>query len=1404
MVPSHEASGDRSGDQSSWGSPSQRLLTPPGPPSEDTPSSTDSLESDFGDSFLEQVAAISTQQVRSAPLFLAPGTRLGGEDGQRFEILTELGTGAMGQVFRAKDLLLERTTAIKFLLQHEQIPRQRLDGLFLTEARATARLDHENIVRIFDVGTWKGIPYLVIEYLRGRSLHALMRQERLEPLRAVQLLEQIAAGLTHAHQQGIIHRDLKPSNVFVLENGRVKLLDFGLAYLIAGATPAHLQAGSPAYMAPEQWRGEPQDGRTDLWAAGVILFEMLTGELPYQASQPKGLRAQVTSKEPVPPARARAPELREELDQVLQRALQKDPDLRFQSAEELRQALRAVEPLLAQPPPPPPRRPGAAASTDAAIQRRQVTLLSARLGSLDDLPRSLTPDDLSEVLEVFHHCCILETGQWGGTLITSINDQLLVCFGCRAAREDDAERAVRAAEHLLDAMKEQLHHLGQSERLLPQLGLHTGPVTLDYLAVQAQSGGPTLQGEAPTIASALASRARPGTVLLSEQTHRLVRGIFATESLGPQPLQGSRRELDVHRVLSDREVTSRFERASHQGLTPLIGRTEELAFLLELWNRARSGQGQLLLLSGEAGMGKSRVVQALRERLAGESHTHLTCQCWPQFKDSAFYPVLEVIRRAMRLERERTPEAKLARLEQMLTALELEVPHALPLLAPLLSVPLLEPYTPPALSPRRLKEELLQVLAELLLRLTRHDPVLLVVEDIHWVDPSTLQLLALLQERIPSTRTLLVLTARPEFRSPLAPRPWSHHLTLERLSPEHTGELVRKVASQEPLSRETIDQLVARTDGVPLFVEELTRMMLEVCPTRQGVPERGLEQWLVPITLQALLAARLDRLPPEPRQLAQVAAVLGRSFTPAVLAAVSGWEPPALQQALATLLASGLLHKQGPGPELQYQFRHALIRDAAYQSLPRSQLRQYHRRVAEVLAKLFPETAQGNPELLAYHQAAAGQYEQAIHSWARAGTLASQRSSNQEAVGHFQAALRLVKYLRDPAQQRREELHLQIGLGNNLVATRGYGTPEVERAYSRAHALCTTMGDTPQLSPALHGLWLYYFARARFPKSHQLAEQLLGLGRKNPEAVDVLILGHRMMGTTLFAIGEPAAALEHFEQTLARYDPVRHRSLALVHGVDPAVAAMSYVSWIHWYLGFADQAWRDHQAALRMAKEVAHPHTSAVTYCYASSFHQFRRESADALRCAEKALAFAREHHFPLWETWATLIKGWALVAQGVAEKGLPLLRAGIEGWRASGSEAGMATHLTLLAEATMLAGQYEDAQRVLEEAFTLQERYGERCGEVTLHRVRAELLLARGAAPEQALASFHQSIAVARQQGARALELQTTLGLCRLLLRLGERKQARGTLDAVLSGFTEGWETPDQREARELSARLG
>ncbi|AKI98486.1 TOMM system kinase/cyclase fusion protein [Archangium gephyra] len=1403
MIPSQEVSGDRSGGQSSWGSPSE-LPPPPEPPGEDTPSAKDSLESDFGDSFLEQVAALSTRDVRNAPLFLPPGTRLGGEDGQRFELLTELGTGAMGQVFRAKDLLLERTTAIKFLLQHESIPRERLDSLFLTEARATARLDHENIVRIFDVGTWKNIPYLVIEYLRGRSLQALLKQERLEPLRAVQLLEQIATGLAHAHQHGIIHRDLKPSNVFVLENGRVKLLDFGLAHLIAGATPSHLQAGTPAYMAPEQWRGEPQDGRTDIWAAGVILFEMLTGELPYQALQPKGLRAQVTSPEPVPPARARAPELREELDQVLQRALHKDPDLRFQSAEELRQALRAVEPLLAHPPAPPPLRPGAAASTDAAIQRRQVTLLSARLGSLEDLPPSLTPDDLSEVLETFHHCCILETGQWGGTLITSVNDQLLICFGCRAAKEDDAERAVRAAEHLLDVMKEQLHTLGQSARLLPQLGLHTGPVTLDYLAVQAQSGGLTLQGAAPTIASALASRALPGTVLVSEQTYRLVRGIFATESLGPQPLEGCRRELDVHRVLSAREVTSRFERASGQGLTPLVGRTEELASLLDAWSRARSGQGQLLLLVGEAGMGKSRVVQALRERLAGQSHTHLTCQCWPQYKDSAFYPVLEVIRRAMRLDREKTPEAKLARLEQVLAALELDVPRALPLLAPMLSVPLLERYTPTALPPRRLKEELLQVLAELLLRLTRHDPVLLVVEDLHWVDPSTLQLLTLLQERIPTTRTLLVLTARSEFRSPLPPRPWSHQLWLERLSPGQTGELVREVAQQEQLPRELLEQLVARTDGVPLFVEELTRMMLELCPTKRGLPERGLDQWLVPITLQDLLAARLDRLPPEPRQLAQVAAVLGRSFTPAMIAAVSGWEPPALQQALATLLASGLLHKQGPGPELQYQFRHALIRDAAYQSLPRSQLRQYHRRVAEVLAKLFPETAQGNPELLAYHQAAAGQYEQAIHSWAQAGTLASQRSTNQEAVGHFQAALRLVKHLPDPARQQREELRLQIGLGNNLMATRGYGAPEVERAYSRAHELCTAMGDTPQLSPALHGLWLYYFAQARFQKSHQLAEQLLGLGRKNPEAADLLILGHRMMGTVLFTMGEPAAALEHFQQTLARYDRVRNRSLALVYGIDPAVAALSYLSWIHWYLGSADQAWKDHQAALRLAKEVAHPHTSAFAYCYASSFHQLRRESADTLRCADKALVFAREHHFPHWETWATLFKGQAMVAQGMVDKGLPLLRAGIEGWRASFSETGMATHLTLLAESNMRAGRHEDAQRVLEEAFTLQERYGERCGEVTLHRVRGELLLATGAAPEQALASFHQSIAVARRQGARALELQTTLSLCRLLLRLGEREKARTTLEALLSGFTEGWETPDQREARELSARLG
>jgi predicted ATPase/serine/threonine protein kinase len=1360
-------------------------------PSQEGSEGGDSWGSEMEDSLLSQVARV--EHVRSPK----PGEQLGGRTGARFEIEVQLGGGAMGRVYRAWDSELQRVVALKFLRPRAVMAEAQLLSLLREEARAIAQLDHENIVRVFDVAEWQGqpweprVPFVVMENLEGETLSELLRRGRLGLRRALEIVDGLCAGLAHAHEHHIAHRDLKPSNVFITRRGQVKLIDFGLAHLTVSTAPSapHLPtAGTPPYMAPEQWRGEAQDERTDVWAVGVVLFELLTGELPFPGSNLAELRARVTSAEPMPKVRERSPELPRQLEPLLAKALAKEPAQRFRSAGELREALAAVEESL---------RAWHGEGRTGGPQRRQVTLVCCRLEGLAELPSSFDPEDSSELEAAFQRSCTALLREQGGSIVSCIGDQVLACFGYLQAQEADSEHAVRSGLKLLEALQRELPRLSPV-RVAVKVGIHTDLVVLDSLAVAEHGATLSIQGEAPRLATWLARNAEPGTVVLSGTTWTLVHGAFETESRGSltYPGQSGARTVPLQRVLRERRTQLRFDRSTTRELTPLVGRDPELQRLVEAWESARDGHGTSLLLRGEAGIGKSRLIRELRQRLASEPHTRLLGQCWAQFRTSAFHPIIEMFQHLFQLppadELARRPQA----LEEPLEALGLSPEHRR-LLAVFLSLPVPEETPYLRWPPQLLKERTFEALAVVLQRLAAQRPVLAIIEDLHWADPSTMELLGFLRAQVGEYRLCVILSARSEFQLPWPVLPGFQELTLERLPAHLTEQLVRETAGGT-LSPERVAHLAAHTDGVPLFIEEMARTV------RERTTPGAHEPTDIPITLHELLLARLDGLPRRQKALAQLCAVVGRSFDPALLSVLSAGPEATLMEDFAGLLASGLIQSQDAGGLPRYQFRHALLQGAAVQSLPRRTRRQYHQRIAEVLASRFPTVAQAQPEQLAHHYTEAGEMASAVRWWALAGERASRRSANPEAIIHFTRALTLLQQLPESSGRTQEELRLRIALGMPMLQVHGYGAPEVEQTYSRAVELFRQVGEgVSQVELPYWNLFHYLYARARFDVLRELGELLVEVGRRQDNR-ELLVLGHREITLASFTMGSNPVALEHVEQALASSDfgLEQHRALAVKHWVDPRVGALSFASLLHAVLCQPALCWRYLRESVELAARIGHPNTSTFSLLYAAAASQMLREPRQVMEYASASLTLSQQHRLKVWLGWSAMLKAWASAELGATSQGLAAMRQGLALLQGSGVLTTPPHFLRLMAQLHHQLGQLDEGLACIREGLKWAESTGEHSSNAELHRVRAELLRRLGR-EEEAAESFAQALAVSRQQSALLFELRAMVGLARQLQDGGRAEEARQQLAALCQRVSPEQECVDLTEARTLLARL-
>jgi predicted ATPase len=898
---------------------------------------------------------------------------------------------------------------------------------------------------------------------------------------------------------------------------------------------------------------------------------------------------------------------------------------------------------------------------------------------------------------------------------------------------------------------------------------------------------------------------------MSAATCRLVEGLFDCDALGPQTLKGVSFPLAVYRALGVSDVQTRVDVTIRAGLTPLVGREEELGLLRARWERVRAGHGQVVLLSGEPGIGKSRLVQALKEQVLTEGATRVEFRCSPYHQNSAFYPIVEHLQRLLQFAPHESPHTKLAKLQQALTTYHFPQADTLPLLATLLFLPHPEGMAPLTLSPQKQKQRTQEALVAWIMEEAEQAAVYCAWEDLHWADPSTLEVLTLFLEQIPTTQIFTVLTFRPEFTPPWSSRSYLTPLTLNRLGRPHIESMVGQVAGGKALPSEVLRQIVAKTDGVPLFVEELTKMVVEAMGQQaigngQQEEEPG-EAWRaalmfqlgIPATLHDALMARLDRLNAA-KEIAQLSATLGRDFSYELLQAVSPLDETVLQQGLRQLVEAELLYQRGLPPQARYVFKHALIQDAAYQSLLKSKRQQLHRQIAQVLANRFPETIETQPELLAHHYTEAGLKEQAIPYWQSAGQKASRRSAHREAISNLTKGLELLKTLPDTPEHAQQELALQITLGASLLATKGFAAPAVGAAYTRARELCEQGGDPSQLFFVLMGLRIFYLVRGEIQTARDIGEQFLRLARYTADPA-FLLEAHYALGVPLTLLGEFALARSHLEQSAALYDSRQHHAHAFLYGLDPGVTSLTYTPLSLWALGYPDQALDMSRRGLTLAEELVHPHSLAFALTFAAFLHQLRREEQAVQELTERGLMLSGEQGFALWLAVGTILQGWALAEQGQGEIGVAQLRQGLAAWRATGAEGYRTRYLAYLAEAYEKGSQAEEGLSVLTEAFAMAEKTGERWHEAELYRLKGELTLQSSVqglgssvkrsgkskvesgklkvtsgkskipntqplAPNsqaEAEACFLKAIEIARHQQAKSLELRAVMSLVRL-----------------------------------------
>ena len=1359
---------------------------------------------------------------------------LGAAFKSRYEVVEKIGEGGFGDVYKAHQVATGQTVAVKVLripAERSDDQAERLTARFLREMRLCARLHHPNIVRLIDSGQGAGRGvYSVFEFIPGRNLATVLQEEQqLGPLEARHLMIQVLDALASAHAEGVVHRDLKPANIMIRGGARrnAVVLDFGISCLTdearhdeARITQSHEWVGSPSYAAPEQLRGEPPLARSDLYAWGLIFLECLTGARAIRGDSAAEVVFRQLSRAPIP-----IPEwlIRSPLGPLLNRVTAKQVHARDVTAEGLLRELEACDlgslrgaepgatPQLTAPqstetmqgvvPPGSPQALGTlpALSVDLLrgdAERRQITALCCTFRGVGQGSGALDSEELEQLLRVGQELGTTLALKHGGQVGGSLGGTILFLFGYPTAHEDDARRAARAALAMLVELQQhgKVALSRYRARLEVGIGVHTGLIVTRRQG-EGRDGGPNFGGTALEAATRLSTLARPGEVLVSGETQRLLRGQYALDSLGATG------DADLGNVYLLRET------ATDGGVPdlPLVGRQRELAALGERWDKVRGGLGQVVLVTGEPGIGKSRLARAVRQQLGAQTHRWLEGRCAQDARNSPLAPIVELLERLLDTGRELTPESKVGRLEVLLSAHGFDLAEALPLFVSLLSLPLPAGYTPLALPPQKLRERTHNALLSLLYELGEQAPVVLLIEDLHWADPSTRELCSKLVSEAASARVYALFTSRPEFSPPWSP---SSALTLQ-LGPLEGPDIARMaeaVVGGLPLSPEAVERITSRTDGVPLFVEELVRMMLESDALVKGdgglVLAGTLDTLGIPSSLRGLFTERLDRLG-RARETAQVAALLGREFSFDLLRALLPIEESMLREDLDALVSADLVHRRRRTRAPTYLFKHALIQDTAYDSIVKGRRRELHERVARTLQRDFPKLAEEQPESLALHFERAGLDAEATAWLLRAGKrVVMQRSAFVEASALLSHGIGLAARCSGAQWAAHREVELRVLLGGALWAARGFSDPGFEANGLRARELCRRLGNPPVTFSVVFGLWILNVMRGTKPALvEEFMHELLALAEKYQSAAMRIGACHAG-GTTCYSGQRYEQARTWFLQELAIQAPAHERELVRTFSDEHGIYALCWMQHVELYNGRVGEALRYLERARALVQKLGDPLLSSiVVVARLSIFHQLG-DAAPMEAEAEVAMRLTSVHGFEHWRMLANIGHGLALARRGELDRGLEEIDTGLRYFTSNDLWTRRPYWTSYKVEALLLAGRRQEALSVIDETVQGSEgKLDQLCIPMLLQR--KALLLADDGDREGALGLLQRALAMAWQQHEHVSILNVSLSLARSLVEMDRRAEARACLEQGLADIQEAQGWPAYEEAVRLLASL-
>lgn len=1324
----------------------------------------------------------------------------------RFDVESILGSGAFGIVLLASDESLSRKVAIK-------IPRgshteKEIDG-FLVEARQLAQLQHSGIVAVHDIGREGNLCYIVTEYLDGVTLAKRMQEQQFGFREAIGIVIQLAEAIAHAHSRGVMHRDIKPGNVILTTDGRCVLLDFGLAVNDLNGVRGEI-AGTPTYMAPEQVRGESHcvDGRTDIYALGTILYEMLTGRPPFRATKSSELFRRILEDSPQP-VRQLNTAIPSGLDEICFKALEKNISDRFTTAGDFAAALKAAlgensedkhwdsdlrsdpvgdllqfQSTLSK---------SSAVESSVSHHLREAELRTITLLSVGFDPAGLSAEDQHAMAEQFGSELKKVASEFGGNVLVASGHMMSFCFGFPVAFEDSAARAVRCGLRILE--------LGQKNNDLPDCDRIFQAIHLGESVAEETPLGVKVTGDVMNELSRLMAIIDENSVVITKSVQKSCRLVFETEDLGELPVRGLAKPMHLYRVIRESAVTSnRVELVDPENLTPLVGRDTELGILKDRWEQAVEAMGQMVLLIGEAGLGKSRLIREIREFVASEEEEPdiIELRCSQYHQSAGLYPVVEHLTQWLKFDEHPTSDSKLLVMERHLEALQLRTDRNIALLAALMNV---ESEALPSLnvSPQRKRELMSEFLLEMLRRRSETRPVLFIVEDLHWVDPSLLELLSMYVEEFEQSRVLSIFTFRPEFETPWKSKQHQTQIALNRLTRRQVRMMMEKRLRDEQVSDEIVEQIVERTDGIPLFIEEFTNLLAETRFQGNFESSESTLSQVIPTSLQDLLLAKLDRMDSN-REVIQLASAIGREFSFSLIQAASDLPGNLLEEELAKLRRAEVLFQKGRFPDANFIFKHALIQDSAYNSLLTKRRQVFHSQIADALENKLGDIAAQQPDLVAHHFTRAGNAEKGVEYWLKAGQRSQEQSANVEAIKQFEQGLELLYTLPSSPNRDAQELAFKLPLSAVLMAVQGYAAPEVEPLHNRCIEICRQLGEGSPLFPVLISNWVWLFVRCRFSDCYQRCDEVISMAETAGGPGMMSEAQWTQICTSMYT-GDFNETRKHGEIGWQSFDREASIKFSKFTQQNSGPLNLSQLGLALWQNGYADRGIADVFRALELSYDLNHPFTQTVIEWMAGQVFEFSRIGDKAVEHGKKCYQIADEQAFAFWKGMGLSCQGVGLKHLGRYDESTETLRAGISQMAVTGALICRPKYKGHLADSLWHSGRRKEAVQMLEEAFENQNT-GEYFSHCELLHFRGDFALDRGDYDE-AESSYQESLSIAASQGSKMYELRATLRRCRIWEMRQQWSEVKIHLGKLFNEFTEGFDLPDLKLAKQILERL-